>query len=264
MSADNNNTIQSADASDELMAVENAQAETSSPEQTPGKKTSNRSFLIALVVMIIAVGVTIAILMRNQHLNQDLSNLQTSLKESQNKWQEIAAEKEVLQEELETVENNIREAQLTYEESTEKIADLTQQVNDLTSQNTTLENQLVLASDAETMYTQQASAIRDTITLLQASNDSLVQELNISSDYTGDLWNTLVEARNQLLSSLKTKKTSIEAALASNNSRLASLPETGMESQASEIRSDIQALELQLTEVCQQIRMYGTEDDLTN
>lgn len=261
MSEEKQNPMPSDKTPDTLIPVEEAQNEQPTPE--PAKKKSH-TLLISLIVLIIAVGVTVAILVRNQHLQQDLSNLQTSLKESQSKWQAIAAEKEQLQAELETVENNIREAQLTYEESTAKIEDLTAQVDSLTTQNASLEKQLEIAADAETMYTQQTTALRDTITLLQASSDSLVQELGGSGEYTGDLWNTMIEGRNQLIASLKTKKQAIENALASLNSTLSALPETGMESRVTEIRTEIADLEKQLTEVCQQIRMYGTEDDLSN
>ena len=123
------------------------------PADTPTEPTpkKSRSLLIAVVVLIIAVAVTVAILVRNQHLSQDLSQLQTSLSESQNKWKETAAKKEALQTELADVENNIREAQLTYDESTVKIADLTGQIETLTAQNASLENQLVIAADTESM-----------------------------------------------------------------------------------------------------------------
>ena len=120
------------------------------PADTPTEPTpkKSRSLLIAVVVLIIAVAVTVAILVRNQHLSQDLSQLQTSLSESQNKWKETAAKKEALQTELADVENNIREAQLTYDESTVKIADLTGQIETLTAQVRLLHHRLDVLNTA--------------------------------------------------------------------------------------------------------------------
>ena len=210
------------------------------PADTPTEPTpkKSRSLLIAVVVLIIAVAVTVAILVRNQHLSQDLSQLQTSLSESQNKWKETAAKKEALQTELADVENNIREAQLTYDESTVKIADLTGQIETLTAQNASLENQLVIAADTEA--------------------------LKVESEYTGDLWQAMIDSRNQILSSLKTRKKTTEDALKSAKSQLETLSAVGNTVKADSVRAEILDLEKELAEINHKIRMYGTENDLNS
>ncbi len=236
------------------------------PADTPTEPTpkKSRSLLIAILVLVIAVAVTVAILVRNQHLSQDLSQLQTSLSESQNKWKETAAKKEALQTELADVENNIREAQLTYDESTVKIADLTGQIETLTAQNASLENQLVIAADTESMYTRQAAAIRETMEVMKASNESLVTALKVESEYTGDLWQAMIDSRDQILSSLKTRKKTTEDALKSAKSQLETLSAVGNTVKADSVRAEILDLEKELAEINHKIRMYGTENDLNS
>lgn len=232
---------------------------TETPEEKP---RSSRTFIIAILVLVVAVGVVAAILFRNRNMTQELADLQTSLKESQNRWQEIAAEKEELQAQLAVVEEGIREARLTYEESTAKIADLTEQVASLTAQNTSLESQLTIAADAEAMYTRQAGEISDSMAKMQSSGEALNQEIESQNPYTGGLWNGLFNARYQILESLKAKKKALSEDLASSQAMLGALTETGMEAKADQIRADIQALEKQLEEVRNEIRMYGIESDL--
>ena len=229
--------------------------------QTPSAPKKNRTLIIAVLVLIIAVAVTIAILVRNQHLNEDLNQLQSSLKVSQNNWKQIAEKKEALQSELADVENNIREAQLTFDESTQKITDLTGQIQTLTAENTSLENQLVIAADTESMYTRQAAAILETIEVMKTSSETLTTALKADSEYTGDLWSAMIDSRNQILSSLKTKKKTAEDALAAANSKLESLTAEST-AKADVVRAEILTLEKQLADINRQIRMYGTENDL--
>ena len=162
------------------------------------------------------------------------------------------------------MENNIREAQLTYDESTVKIADLTGQIETLTAQNASLENQLVIAADTESMYTRQAAAIRETMEVMKASNESLVTALKVESEYTGDLWQAMIDSRNQILSSLKTRKKTTEDALKSAKSQLETLSAVGNTVKADSVRAEILDLEKELAEINHKIRMYGTENDLNS
>ena len=212
--------------------------------------------------MVAAVLIVIAILMRNQNMSGELDHLREDLTESQSTWQQIAAEKEELQDELAVVEDGIREASLSYDESTEKIADLTGQVENLTMQNTSLENQLQVSAETQSVYIRQTEDLAGTLRMLHDADTALSDELASDREYTGSLWAAVINARNTLLTALKDEMKALQEDLALTEARLAALAETGMEEQADAIRGEIQELTSDITALRSQILMYGTLDDL--
>lgn|GEM_PF-3168011 len=230
--------------------------------QAPQKARSPRAMIWASLVMVAAVLIVIAILMRNQNMSGELDHLREDLTESQSTWQQIAAEKEELQDELAVVEDGIREASLSYDESTEKIADLTGQVENLTMQNTSLENQLQVSAETQSVYIRQTEDLAGTLRMLHDADTALSDELASDREYTGSLWAAVINARNTLLTALKDEMKALQEDLALTEARLAALAETGMEEQADAIRGEIQELTSDITALRSQILMYGTLDDL--
>ena len=230
--------------------------------QAPQKARSPRAMIWASLVMVAAVLIVIAILMRNQNMSGELDHLREDLTESQSTWQQIAAEKEELQDELAVVEDGIREASLSYDESTEKIADLTGQVENLTMQNTSLENQLQVSAETQSVYIRQTEDLAGTLRMLHDADTALSDELASDREYTGSLWAAVINARNTLLTALKDEMKALQEDLALTEARLAALAETGMEEQADAIRGEIQELTSDINALRSQILMYGTLDDL--
>ena len=236
------------------------------PKQTPVTEPAQKKFphamIWAAIVMVAAVFIVIAILMRNQTMRQELDTLKEDLSASQGNWQQIASDKEVLQDELAEVEDSIREASLTYDESTAKAADLTEQIGTLSGLNASLENQVTVSAETETVYLKQTETLTDTLRVLQAADQSLAEELNSKREYTGSLWAAVIDSRNTLLQSLKETLKALKDDLSLAESRLAALPESGMEEKADEIRGEIQQYTTDLEDVKNRILMYGTPADL--
>ncbi|MBR2287441.1 MAG: hypothetical protein IJ865_04305 [Clostridia bacterium] len=224
------------------------------------KEKRSRSWIPAAIVMVVAICIVVAILMRNQGLQGELTALREDLSASQAEWQRISAEKEALQSELASVEEAIREANLTYEESTAKIADLTVQIADLEVQNTSLENQIDVASQTEETYLRQAGEIAAVTEHMEGTGNSLRDTLSADTTFTGDLWGALFDAHGDLLSSLLEKRTELEEALALAKARLDAFPESGMEKEADALRLEIQEREAEISTLAAQIRMYGNPE----
>ena len=80
--------------------------------------------LILCFVLAFAVLVMIFCSVNYISLNKELMNISNQVEDSQKTWKEIAAEKEMLQQDLKTLKNELKEAKLSLtesEESREKI-----------------------------------------------------------------------------------------------------------------------------------------------
>lgn len=87
--------------------------------------------LILCLVLVFAVLVMIFCSVNYIDLNRQLRNTRDQLADSQKKWEGIAAEKELLQQDLKTLRNELKEAKLSLTESEESMDKLKAEIDTL-------------------------------------------------------------------------------------------------------------------------------------
>ena len=97
-------------------------------------------------VMAAALLLTVSRLCSVADARTSVSLLQQELEESISRWQQTAADKELLEDELEELEDQLREASLTLEESSARIEELQAQILELEAEKQLLEDAAVPAA----------------------------------------------------------------------------------------------------------------------
>ena len=223
----------------------------------PEKKTKRSTMVIAVLAMLFALALVAGIFMRNQSLKTEVDTLQSDLAESQNRWQQTAAEKETLQEELTQVENDIREAQLSLDESTAKAEELRTQIADLTALNTSLTGMLEQNQATVTLAAAQTEKLTEADRLLDSAITVLRDQMEKrQGQYTGGLWVALEGARHALVGGLQTRTAVLNDQMTHFQAQLDALPATGYEEKADSIRDQMDVIRQRLAEVEELLKYY--------
>ena len=93
---------------------------------------SRSLFVFLLVACIAALVLSAGLLTDLSAQRKALTNTEQALATSMSTWQQIAAEKEALQEELTQLKSDLREAELTLEETATQEEKLTAEIDQLT------------------------------------------------------------------------------------------------------------------------------------
>lgn len=164
-------------------------------------KKNSTNLLILAVALLIAVALMIFMLVQRNDLSQKNEALTAELATSQQNWQTVSAQKEVLQTELADVNSSLREAQTSLQESLDKAVELNAQISTLTTEKEGLQVDL---ADALAVQTQLNEYIATTTDLLTAT------QLNLAT--TSDLLATTTTERDTLSAQVVTLSKQLEDA----------------------------------------------------
>ncbi|MBQ9325851.1 MAG: hypothetical protein IJ246_08775 [Clostridia bacterium] len=227
---------------------------TSSPRKLP--------VILAVLVMLVAIALGIVVYQRNHQMEEEIAQLKSDLTESQNHWQAVSEEKEVLQKDLDDIESSIREAKLTIEESSRKIEDVQEQVASLSDLNTTLTAQLSALQSRSDSLTRVHEALEDTESRLHSAivvlKDQMEKRDGVAS---GGLWAGLQAARLAMLDVWRTELQSLRESETLVVSQLDTLPDIGFEAQADELSQTLIVIRQRIETVEAHILEYDSQVD---